>query len=227
MNKVDLFGSEPGRFSCLRRTIHFADRHEHQLSHLLSQFPEEWDLGDKILCFIMPKYESLIREYYENQEVMLIGLLNAKEIRDIDAVCLEWIKALPELQPKSSELPREALIENYYEVKAALGRTPTLTELGQYGRYGQRTYHKKFGGYYSFLQLLNESPPQHRRAVADDQASCVERLKSEYLSAKARLGRPPKVTEVIVWDPDQFHKSVAQFGGWRLFVEEIEKELSA
>jgi hypothetical protein len=54
------------------------------------------------------------------------------------------------------KLSTEQLIENYYFVKERLGRIPTGTELGKYGQFGVRTYHKYFGGHNQLLKLLGE-----------------------------------------------------------------------
>jgi len=65
--------------------------------------------------------------------------------------------------PPHNFVDQEDLIRNFYMVKEKLGRVPNLTELGELGIFGQRTYHKKFGGYRKLLEMLGETAPPYRK----------------------------------------------------------------
>ena len=68
-----------------------------------------------------------------------------------------WSKFRADMgNPVEQPLSRQQLIENYYSVKEQLGRVPTGAELGIYGSYSVRTYHKYFGGHRKFLEFLGE-----------------------------------------------------------------------
>ena len=67
--------------------------------------------------------------------------------------------------PVEYPLTRQQLIENYFSVKELLGRVPTGTELGIYGNYGVRTYHKYFGGHRKLLESLGECEPADTKGI--------------------------------------------------------------
>ena len=163
MKTLELSKREPGKFTQLESTVRFAMKHRESIESLLINLPGDWDLGDRILCYLHPEYQMHIEQYYGNGETMLIDLMSGKEIRQLDQQCKERLKEKISYSGKPAS--KEKLISNFYMVKEKLGRVPNLTELGEQGKFGQRTYHKKFGGYRRLLEELNETPPPKKKRL--------------------------------------------------------------
>ncbi|MEZ5542169.1 MAG: hypothetical protein R3F42_09000 [Pseudomonadota bacterium] len=209
--------------------MRFAKANKSTIEPFLEETTREWMYEDRVFCLLHPEYQSKISEYYVSEGPPLRKLLSKEEIKSLDSECNKIIRKRFYIS-KVMAIRDSQLVDSYFAVKDKLGRVPTLVELGNYGKYGQRIWHKRFGGYRAFLERLGEPKPitkkpkqknlvkKHAQLLGDEKLS-VGLLMEEYLARKTELNRPPSIFEMGVWDADEFNLAVKSFGGWERFLK--------
>lgn len=212
----------------------FVKGKEDRIGTALGEFPEHWHIEDKILCWLMPEFTKLTKNYYFADGPLLREIVSPQKFRQIDEDLLIALKL--RLPPERYVISDSELINEFSRVMAFLGREPTFAELGQQGKYAPRLYHKRFGGYRNFLKIIQGSPDLNRghqakagKVCAVEQQTqdaqpktelkiCINRLFNAFSEAKTRVGRTPNPFDLNVWDADEFDRALTHFGSWKEFV---------
>jgi len=221
---ITVFRSRAAAASCLKRTMKLSKSIRKVLTQYLICFPKRWEYSDRVFCWLHPEYRDKIEDFYNSDGPPLRKILCPEEIDALDVECASTLgNRLPRRIGGVSDIK---LLCELYRVKNNMGRTPTLTELGRYGKYSQRLWNKRFGSYMNFLDALGLQPPKHNRSTQSPrhiQPSCDSReiLINTYKEIRSRLGRSPQITEFPIWDPEQFNSAVEGFGGWKKFLDHM------
>ena len=218
--------AKPAASSCLRRTVRLAKSKRDTLTQYLITYPKYWEYPDRVFCWLHPEYKQYVDDFYGNNGPPLRKLLSQDEIDALDVECAKSLQSrLPKPPPIISDLH---ILSEFYRIKILLGRTPTLTEIGKHGKYSQRLWHKRFGAYNKFLDAIGETRSKVRANTTTKSDVSPAHSKPEvilintYNQVRTKLGRPPKVTEMPIWNPGEFDKAVEMFGGWKEFIKAIE-----
>ena len=214
--------SRPVASSCLKRTVKLANSIRDTLTQHLIFYPKYWGYPDRVFCWLHPEFKPDIDAFHKNNGPPLRNILSSEKIDELDIECaLSLRKKVPKQTNMIADID---LLSDFYRVKNNLGKTPTLTELGRYGKYSQRIWNKKFGSYIKFLGALGLSPPGPIITNPKESTNFYAHLKPQdilikiYEEAYSRLGRVPQITEIPIWNPKQFNNAVEHYGGWKKFV---------
>ena len=212
-NTVTVGQTSTSAASCLNKTMKLANAKQSLFMSYLAEYPKYWEFEDRIFCWLHPDYRPLIDNFYEKDGPTLKEVLPFDKINILDNECKNsLLTKLPKSPPIITD---KQLLDEFYRVKKQLNCTPTLTELGEYGRYSQRLWHKRFGPYHSFLKSLGEAVKLNK---ITPQEECIKMLEALYLKKSKEIGRPPQIFEMDVWNPKEFDRAVNYYGGWKQFI---------
>lgn len=110
---------------------------------------------------------------------------------------------------------KQALIDNYFEVKRKIGRRPKIREFDQHARYGVGYYRSHFGGYKKFLVEIGEcnGRPLNRKYTRQQLIDIYSKIKKE-------IGHPPSQTELRKHGISE-STYITGWGNWKNFKDHI------
>lgn len=111
---------------------------------------------------------------------------------------------IPPITPETTTTKQ--LIDNYKQVKAKLGRIPTIDDIKAHSKYGSGQYYQRFKGYQNFLVKAGEKTPQ-QQAIDD-----IRRVSK-------KIGRTPTVVEYAEHGTIIPTTAYSKFGSWNNFLK--------
>lgn len=165
---------------------------------------------------------ELLRLADDFDDSLSISLMNAHGKYSASTYQLEfgsWNTALetagfePNPTVADKQIPREDLLEDVERIAEDLGEQPTYLDVKRRGKYGERTYIRRFGSWSAALEEAGFDPMKNQNYVPDEQLlDDLNRLADE-------LGRRPTSEDVVEHGNHSLATYQRHFGSWSAAVE--------
>ncbi|MHA1658276.1 MAG: homing endonuclease associated repeat-containing protein [Promethearchaeota archaeon] len=130
-----------------------------------------------------------------------------------------WNKFLEEIgEPilENTNITKEKLTDNYWEVKKKLGKQPIGKTISRYGKYCANSYDRYFGSYNKFLESIGE--PLIKKHLTN---ITKENLTDNYFEVKKKLGKQLISKDMNKYGKYSYNYYLKYFGSWNKFLESI------
>ena len=218
---VTVVRSTKSAASSLKRTMNLANERAIYITSNLTEYPKYWEFEDRVFCWLHPEYRPNIVKFYEKGGPALNKILSPREIASLDN---ESEKSLRTRLHETNKAPTNIqLADEFYRLKEQLNRTPSLEDLGKYGKYSKQIWTQRIGLLQKIIKDLGGDEEQVKVAPQEE---CVRMLEDQYLEIYKETGRPPNIFEVDIWNPKEFNIAINYFGGWKRFIAFMNKNKS-